>query len=219
MSNKVKTNSLKDKYSALYNQKADELKFKDVIDDNYTNSVMNKYQKGHQKNKWFVWSGYLSIVFGIFCLFIMIIVGANFISKSDHLKELAIFENYDYEKKKAEVIAVCIIMPIIGILALLVGFKIKSFSSYTREMLMKKTTLVMTFAVLQIFVGGLIFSILTFAGYFVGRGIDYGAIYYNRIEEYSLEGAKKSTNYKELRTIEDSIFDDNEENTLEDENN
>ena len=42
-------------------------------------------------------------------------------------------------------------------------------------------------SILQFFFGGLIFVVLTLVGYFLGIGVDYGAIYYNRIDSSSVQ--------------------------------
>ncbi len=167
-----------------FKKKADELKFNDKIDDKYTSNVLNKYEKGHQRNRWLAWSGILSILFGIICVVTMVIVGIIFISSAESLQELSKYGQADFDKEKSKVLACAIAIPIMGILSIIVGVKVYGYSNYTREMLMEKSARIMFVAFIQFFVSACIFSLLTVIGYFVGRGIDYGAIYYNRIEKY-----------------------------------
>lgn len=167
-----------------FKKKVDELKFNDKIDDKYTSNVLNKYEKGHQRNRWLAWSGGLSILFGITCIITMVIVGMIFVTSAESLQELSRVEQANFDKEKSKVIACAIAIPIMGILSIIVGVKVYSYSNYTREMLMEKSARIMFVAFIQFFVSACIFSLLTVIGYFVGRGIDYGAIYYNKIEKY-----------------------------------
>ncbi len=210
MEKKVENKKLKEQHNASYEKKVDELKFNDKIDDAYTNSIIDKYKKGHKKNQWFNVSGSLTVLFGIICIVTMVIVGIIFASSSDRLRDLAIYDGYDYDSKKSLVTGLCIAIPIIGIFNILIGIKVCSFANYTREMLMAKGTKVVLMGCLQFLIGGFIISILTFVGYFVGRGIDYGAIYYNRIDGYNKKDNQREERYsvKELQAIKEDIFSD-----------
>lgn len=167
-----------------FKKKADELKFNDKIDDKYTSNVLNKYEKGHQRNRWLAWSGILSILFGIICVVTMVTVGIIFITSAESLQELSKYGQANFDREKSKVIACAIAIPIMGVLSIIVGVKVYGYSNYTREMLMEKSARIMFVAFIQFFVSACIFSLLTVIGYFVGRGIDYGAIYYNKIEKY-----------------------------------
>ena len=160
------------------------------IDDKYTSSVLDRYKNGHLTNKWFTWSGVLSILFGVACIVIMIIVGIVFVSSSEYLKELASQQKYDYDAEKTKVIICCIVIPIIGIIGVLVGFKIKSYANYSKEDLIEHLVSIICFSILQFFFCGMIFVVLTLIGYFVGIGSDYGVIYYNRIDNASQKQRK-----------------------------
>lgn len=160
------------------------------IDDKYTSSALDRYKNGHTKNNWFTWSGILSILFGVACIVIMIVIGIVFVSSSESLKELASQQKYDYDAEKTKVIVCCIIIPIIGIIGILVGLKIKSYSNYSKEELIEHLGSIIGFSILQFLFGGVIFTILTLVGYFVGIGSDYGVIYYNRIDNASQKHRK-----------------------------
>lgn len=155
-----------------------DLNFDENIDDKYTSEILKKHQNGNVKNKWFSCSGILSILFGVLCILSIIIAGISFIaSKGDD----------DYRNK----IVICsIVFSILGILSILVGIKIKSFSRYDKAQLIDHLGTIVAFIVLQFFFGGMIFAFLTLAGYFVGIGSDYGAIYYNRIDNLSQKQKK-----------------------------
>lgn len=167
-----------------YSKKAEELKFNDKIDDAYTNKLVDKYEKGHQKNRWFIASAISSIVFGGLCILAILIANIVLAIKSGN-------GEYDMDENKNKLITASVILIIYGIFSILIGFKINTFSNYTREMLMANTAKITFFAVLQMLFGGIIFSVLSFVGYFTGRGIDYGAIYYNRIDGYNKDDGVK----------------------------
>ncbi len=167
-----------------FKKKADELKFNDKIDDKYTSNVLNKYEKGHQHNRWLVCSGVCSVLFGIACIVTMITVGIVFLVSSETLSEMSILSSVDFDEKKTQIIACCIAIPVMGILSIVVGVKVYSYSSYTHEMLVDRAPAIMFTAFIQFFVSAFIFALLTVIGYFIGRGMDYGAIYYNKIDKY-----------------------------------
>ena len=175
----------KERTDESYSQKADELKFNDKIDDAYTNKLVDKYEKGHKKNLWFVASGLLSIIFGFLAIIITVIVASTYGVKG-------VRGSYDLDENKTKLLTISLVMIIYGLCSLAIGAKIATLANYTREMLMKKTSYIVVLAILQLFLGGVIFSIFTLVGYFVGRGIDYGAIYYNKIEGYNKNNRPKS---------------------------
>ncbi len=202
----------KDPVKAQYLEKADEMKFNDKIDDSYTKGVIDKYEKGYQKNHWFSVSGIISILIGVACLVAVVILGVMLLVSSISFGKFAIYFDLDVESKKRMIIASFVLLPILGILNLVIGLKVGSFANYTRENLMNKSSFIMMVSFFQCIVGGLFICILTIVGYFVGRGIDYGAIYYNKIEEYSKSELKRKEDYnmRELSAIKRDIFNDND---------
>ena len=165
--------------------KPNDFEINENIDDKYTSSVLNKYKDGQMKNKWFTWSGALSILFSIACVLGAIAVGVNFALSSDYLRELASQSQFNYDAEKTKTIIICIVLSVIGIIGLIVGLKIKSYSHYSKEELIENVFSIIVFSILQVIFGGVIFVILTLVGYFVGIGSDYGVIYYNRIDNSS----------------------------------
>ena len=157
------------------------------IDDKYTSSVFEKYKSGKTKNSWFVWSGYLSVAFGVLCIVAMAVIGIIFAASSESLKQMQMNEGFDYDGARNNVIICCIIFPIMGIISIIVGLKIKSYGYYTKEELIDHVASIVGMSILQFFFGGLIFVVLTLVGYFLGIGVDYGAIYYNRIDSSSVQ--------------------------------
>ena len=112
-----------------------------------------------------------------------------------------------------------IIIPIIGIISILVGIKILSFSKYSKEELIDHVGKLCGFAVLQFIFSAFIIVLLTVVGYFVGIGSDYGAIYYNRIDrgEASKRLADARILYEnqlineyEYKRIKEDILSDND---------
>lgn len=201
----------KDPRDEYYDKKVDELEFNENIDDEYTKNVMNKCLRGHQDNKWMAASGILSILLGAACIITMIIVGLVFVYSSESLHDMAVIDGtVDFEAEKRKVIICSIIIPLIGILNIYLGLKINSFAGYTREMLMRNTGTIVCFGIMQCIAGGFFICILTFIGYLVGRGMDYGAIYYNKVDTYSNKEWELEERYlnKELKAIKDSIFED-----------
>lgn len=197
--------------------KIEDLEFDESIDDKYTSSVFNKYKNGIHQNKWFLASGSLSIIFGIICVIVMAIVGIVFATSSPYLDGMA--SGADYESKKNQVIICSIIIPIIGIISILVGIKILSFSKYSKEELIDHVGKLCGFAVLQFIFSAFIIVLLTVVGYFVGIGSDYGAIYYNRIDrgEASKRLADARILYEnqlineyEYKRIKEDILSDND---------
>lgn len=168
----------------------EDLEIDDNVDDKYTSSVFARYKKGRQKNKWFLWSGYLSVAFGVLCIVTMLIVGIVFASRSGTLKHEQLLGRYDYDGTRTKIIISGIIVPLVGIASIFIGLKIKSYSALSQEELIDNVWSIAGMSVLQFFFGGLFFVVLTFAGYFVGIGSDYGAIYYSRIESNSLQQRK-----------------------------
>lgn len=197
--------------------KSEDLEFDECIDDKYTSSVFNKYKNGIHQNKWFLASGSLSIIFGIICVIVMAVVGIVFATSSPYLNGMA--TSSDFETKKNQVLVCSIIIPIIGIISILVGIKILSFSKYTKSELVDHVGKLCGFAVLQFIFSAFIIVLLTVIGYFVGIGSDYGAIYYNRIDRGEapkrLADAKilyenKLINEKEYRRIKEDILSDSD---------
>ena len=164
------------------NIKPEDLEIDEHIDDKYTSSVFARYKNGESKNKWFLWSGYLSVGFGVLCVISMAILGIVFVFRSGELRQDT---TYDYDGSRTKILASCIVVSIIGIIGFIVGLKVKSLASLTQEELIEHVWLIVGVAILQFFFGGFIFVILTIVGYFVGIGSDYGAIYYNRIDSSS----------------------------------
>ena len=201
---KSEKEELKNKTDASYSKKADELKFNDKIDDAYTNKLVNKYEKGHKKNLWFTSSGLLSMIFGALAIVVSIVVAIAFAIKGAQ-------GSYDLDDNRAKLLTATFSVIVYGICSIVIGLKITTFADYTRDMLMAKTLKISFFAILQLFLGGIIFSIVTMVGYFVGRGIDYGAIYYNRIDGYNKNDNKNNGDIEqELRILksEDNISSD-----------
>lgn len=197
--------------------KSEDLEFDECIDDKYTSSVFNKYKNGIHQNKWFLASGSLSIIFGIICVIVMAVVGIVFATSSSYLNGMA--TSSDFETKKNQVLVCSIIIPIVGIISILVGIKILSFSKYTKSELVDHVGKLCGFAVLQFIFSAFIIVLLTVIGYFVGIGSDYGAIYYNRIDRGEaskrLADAKilyenKLINEKEYRRIKEDILSDSD---------
>lgn len=164
------------------NIKPEDLEIDEHIDDKYTSSVFARYKNGNSKNKWFLWSGYLSVVFGVLCVISMAILGIVFAVRSGDLRQDT---TYDYDGNRTKILISCIIVSVVGIIGFIVGLKVTSFASYSQEELIDHVWLIVGVAILQFFFGGFIFVILTIVGYFVGIGSDYGAIYYNRIDNSS----------------------------------
>ena len=197
--------------------KIEDLEFDESIDDKYTSSVFNKYKNGIHQNKWFLASGSLSIIFGIICIIVMAIVGIVFATSSPYLSGWSV--SADFETKKNQVLICSIIIPIIGIISILVGIKILSFSKYSKEELIDHVGKLCGFAVLQFIFSAFIIVLLTVVGYFVGIGSDYGAIYYNRIDrgEASKRLADARILYEnqlineyEYKRIKEDILSDND---------
>ena len=115
------------KNSDDFKRKADELKFNDKIDDKYTSNVLNKYEKGHQRNRWLAWSGVLSILFGIICVVTMVTVGIVFLTSAESLQDLSIHGQADFDKERSKVLICAIVIPIIGILSIIVGVKVYGY--------------------------------------------------------------------------------------------
>lgn len=197
--------------------KIEDLEFDESIDDKYTSSVFNKYKNGVHQNKWFLASGSLSIIFGIICIIVMAIVGIVFATSSPYLSGWS--TSADFETKKNQVLICSIIIPIIGIISILVGIKILSFSKYSKEELIDHVGKLCGFAVLQFIFSAFIIVLLTIIGYFTGIGSDYGAIYYNRIDrgEASKRLADARILYEnqlineyEYKRIKEDILSDND---------
>ena len=197
--------------------KIEDLEFDESIDDKYTSTVFNKYKNGIHQNKWFLSSGSLSIIFGIICIIVMAIVGIVFATSSPYLSGWS--ASADFETKKNQVLICSIIIPIIGIISILVGIKILSFSKYTKDELITHVGKLCGFAVLQFIFSAFIIVLLTIIGYFTGIGSDYGAIYYNRIDRG--EASKRLAdarilyenqliNEHEYKRIKEDILSDND---------
>lgn len=201
--------------------KSEDLEFDESIDDKFTSSVFNKYKNGVVQNKWFIVSGALSIVFGILCVIVMSVVGIVFATSTQYIDELASGE--DYQAQKNKILICCIIFPIIGIISILVGIKILSFSKYSKEKLIEKVGEIIGFSFLQFIFSALIIVIFTIIGYFTGVGSDYGAIYYNRIDRGEtskrLSDARilyenQLIDEKEYRRIKEEILNDDYVNKI-----
>ena len=207
--------------STFINAKKEDFEVADAIDDKYTKHLFDKYKSGEKnKNNYFTISGILSIVFGVICIVTMIIVGIVFISTVDHLKELAANGQLNFDKKKSQVIICCIIIPIIGIFSILIGTKICKFAKLKRKELPAHAIKVMTFAVLQFFFGGLVFSFLTIIAYFMGIASDYGAIYYSRIDKGDIteKQLKNAKLYYQNDLINDKEYENLKQDILNDKN-
>ena len=199
------------------NAKKEDLIVDEHIDDKYTKQLFDKYKNGeNKKNKWFTISGGLSIAFGIICIISMIIVGIVFLSTEEKLKTLALAGKLDYDKKKEQVILACILVPIAGFLSIILGWQICKFAKLRKPELPSNAVKIMFCAILQFFVGGVIFSFFTIFAYFMGISSDYGAIYYNRIDkgdtiEKRLQNAKL---YYENNLITHEEYEKLKENIL-----
>ncbi len=207
---KMKRLWARDPVKAQYLEKADEMEFNENIDDNYTNEIIDKYKKGYQKNHWFSVSGIISIVLGIACLVGVVVMGCILLVSSVSFSKFSIYFDLDVEEKKRLLIFVFALLPILGALNIFVGLKVGSFANYTREALMSKTSFIMMVSFFQCIIGGTFICLLTIIGYFVGRGIDYGAIYYNRIDGYNSKDINwaERNSMKELEAIKKDIFND-----------
>lgn len=187
--------------------KEEDLIVDEAVVDNYTSSVFERYKKGLIKNKWFAWAGGLSIVFGVLAILIMAVVAIVFLTK----EELILSPQDDYNTVRSQIITSSIIVPIIGIIAILVGIKVKSYAKYSKDKLIDHIVSFCFVCALQFIFGGIFPVVLTVIGYFVGIGTDYGAIYYNRIDN-------PSTQYRRLadakKLYEDGVIDYQEYQSL-----
>lgn len=156
----------------------DDYEIDENIDDEYTSSIFESFKNGDNQNKWFLASGYLSIIFGAICFVCFVFVGI------EGLKQLQMQSSYDFDEKRIKFILACVILPIVGFLGIFTGVKIKSFADYDSEKLAENLTSLIFYAILQFLFGGVLTAILTVVGYFVGIGQDYGAIYYSRLEDF-----------------------------------
>ena len=197
--------------------KASDLKIDENIDDKYTNTVLSKHANGTMKNNWFVWSGGLSIAFGIACIVAMLIVGIVFVFSTERLQGMSGIGNYDYDAEKNKILICSIVLPIIGIISIIVGAKIFTYSRYTKEALIDNLGKIIFVTVLQFIFGGVITVALTLVGYFVGIGSDYGVIFYNRIDkseqrqklvDAKILYEKNLIDYDEYMRLKRTILDD-----------
>lgn len=196
----------KERGPRISNIKPQDLEFNKNIDDKYTSSFIDKYKSGKTTNKWFTASGILSILFGITCIFVMLIIIFKFIANKG--------SNVDYDAEKKKIIISGVVVFVVGILSILIGCKIKSFSKYIKDDYVKNLGTIILFIILQLLFGGFILAIFTIVGYFAGIGLDYGAIYYNRIEESS----SKSKRIEELKQMyREDLIDFEEYQRLKDE--
>ena len=193
--------------SGQSNIKEEDLVVDEAVVDNYTSSVFERYKSGRVKNKWFLWAGTLSIIFGINAVLIMAVITIIFVVRSD----LLVGSQSDYNFVRNQIIISSIVITIVGIIAILVGAKVKSYSKYTKEKLIDHIVSFSFVCVLQFIFGGIFPVILTVVGYFVGIGTDYGAIYYNRIDN-------PSTQYRKLadakKLFENGVIDEQEYQAL-----
>lgn len=206
-----KTKKNNERGPRLSNLRPHDLEFDENIDDKYTSTFIDKYKNGQTKNKWFTWSGMLSILFGVACIVAMIVVTIRYLSIGDTLE--------DVQRKTITVCA--IIFPIIGLLSIFIGLKIKSFTHFVKDDYSKKLCTIVLFIILQFLFGGFIFAFLTIVGYFTGIGLDYGAIYYNRInvnssKQRQLADAKamyqnELIDYEEYQTLKRNILNNEED--------
>ena len=162
-----------DDINANSNTKDKDLEFDKNIDDKYTSSVFSRYKNGVYNNKWFKASGIISIIFGVLCIVIMAIVALEF----------AFTTQYGENNTRNTIIICAIVFTIMGIISIVVGGKILALSKYNKKKLIDSVGYVCTLCVFQFFFSGLIFVVLTIVGYFAGIAEDYGAIYYNKIDQ------------------------------------
>lgn len=193
--------------STQSNVSKEDLVVDDAVIDSYTKTVFERYKRGMVNNKWFSWSGYLSIIFGVLAILIMAIVAIVFVTRED----LILSPQDDYNSVRNKIIISSIIVPIIGIIAIIIGIKIKFYSKYSKDKLIDHITSFSFMCALQFIFGGIFPVILTVIGYFVGIGTDYGAIYYNRIDN-------PSTQYRRLadakKLYEEGVIDAEEYQAL-----
>lgn len=204
---------------SFINAKEEDFVVDENIDDKYTKNLFEKYKGGQKiKNAWFTYSGGLSIAFGIISIITALVVGIVFLATAEQLKQLALAGQLDYEKRQMQVTICCIVLPIIGILSILIGSVICSFAKYKKKELPQNAIKIMTFAVLQFFFGGLIFSFLTVIAYFMGIGSDYGAIFYNRIDQGDIteKQLKDAKLYHQNKLINDKEYENLKKNILND---
>lgn len=189
--------------SSQSNIREEDLRVEDGVIDSYTSSVFKRYKKGLIKNRWFLWSGYWSIVFGVLAILSMAIVAIIFVVRDD----LIMSPQDNYEDVRNKIIISGVIVPIIGIISIIVGAKIKSYSKYSKDKLIDHIISFSFMCAMQFIFGGIFPVFLTVVGYFVGIGTDYGAIYYNRIDN-------PSTQYRRLadakRLYEEGVIDEQE---------
>lgn len=164
------------------NYNPEDLILDENIDDKYTSSVFNKVKNNKGINKWFAWSGYLAIIFGAICVVTMIIIGIMFLTSSEQLKQLAIEKGFDYEYNKNVVIGCSIGIPIYGLITILLGLRVRAYSKYEKRDLIDSLGSIVFVTILQVIFGGALLSVFTAVGYFMGISGDYGAIYYNKID-------------------------------------
>ena len=188
--------------SVPYNITPQDLEIDDAIVDKYTSSVFAKFKKGETNNRWFTASGILSILFGVIAFLTIIIIAIVFAVK----RELIVGDG-NFESVRTKIIISCIVVPIIAIISIIVGAKIKSYSKYSKARLIDNVVSISVMIVLQFLFGGLIFSALTIVGYFVGIGSDYGAIYYNKVDNPSTQ-VRRLADAKKL--FQDGVIDEQE---------
>ncbi len=194
--------------------KEEDLHVDEAVVDKYTRHVFNRYKSGLVKNKWFIWSGALSIVFGVLAVFSMAVLTIIFAVRSD----LLVGKQSDYDIVRNRVLISVVVITLVGIISVFVGCKIKSYSNYKKEKLIENVVSISFVCFLQFLFGGILTVILSFIGYFVGIGTDYGAIYYSRIDNPSslsrrLADAKRlyqrgELTQKEYEALKQSILRD-----------
>lgn len=205
----------KDPVKASYLEKAEELEFNENIDDKYTNELIEKYKQGHQKNHWFSASGIISIILGIACLVGVVGIGFTLLISSISFSKFAMEFSLDVEEKKKILITAFALLPILGFLNIWIGLKVGKISDFTKEMLLDRTGYIFGLIFFQAIVGGIIFCFIPIVGYFIGRGVDYGAIHYNYIDEYGKElGWGPDYRYHELEAIKNDIMQEQQQDRV-----
>ena len=139
---------------------------------------------------------------GVIAFLTIIIIAIVFAVK----RELIVGDG-NFESVRTKIIISCIVVPIIAIISIIVGAKIKSYSKYSKARLIDNVVSISVMIVLQFLFGGLIFSALTIVGYFVGIGSDYGAIYYNKVDNPSTQ-VRRLADAKKL--FQDGVIDEQE---------
>lgn len=167
-----KNGFIHEKSPAPSHVREEDLTIDENIDDKYTNKVLNKYKYGKVKNLWFFASAVISIVFGIACLFSMLIIAWHYLINGAVTNA----------SERSKIVIITIVFSVCGLISILVGMKVASFSNFKKEQCNAHLGEIIAMGLLQFFFSGVIVVIFTIIGYFSGISSDYGVIFYNRLD-------------------------------------